>query len=210
MPEDDLKGNRGTLIRFIQANMCLISLSLLLNKTSGLQSPSSALLIGHQSSPRWGLNFNIYPINNKSLAKAQGGCRRGCTRKALDPTMIVLKWHWHLPLLVSSHPFGYETITLQPASGHPGEDETFSRLTLKNEWTHLVFVRGFGVAILKAAPIRLPAVLGVRRCNNCPLEKRKRKEKGLFILLVLHRIHHTLWKRKCDQKEHFRVRKGLL
>lgn len=145
-------------------------LSLFLNNTSGLQSPSSALLIGHQSSQSWGLNFDVYHINSKSLAKARGGWQRG-TKKALDPIMIVVKWYWYLSLLVSSHPAGSETVKSQPASGHPGEDETFSRLTLKNDWARSLFAHGFGA--------NSSACCG--RCEafqQLPLGKMKKRRKG--------------------------------
>lgn len=48
---------------------------------------------------------------------------------------------------------------------------------MRNEWAHSVFARGFGLTLLKAGPIHLPAVVGVRCCNNWPLEKRKREER---------------------------------
>lgn len=48
---------------------------------------------------------------------------------------------------------------------------------MRNDWIHLVFARGFGLTLLKADTIHLPAVDDVRCCNNCPLEKKK-KEKG--------------------------------
>lgn len=77
-----------------------------------------------------------------------------------------------LSLLVSSYPAGSETIKTQSASGHPEEDETFP--TVKNDWACSVFARGFGLTLFKAAPIRLPAVVGVRRCNNGGKKKKRR------------------------------------
>lgn len=92
--------------------------------------------------------------------------------------MIVLEWYhffifiFFLSLLVSSHPAGSETIKAQSASGHPEEDETFP--TVKNDWACSVFGRGFGLTLFKAAPIRQPAVVGVRRCNNGGKKKKRR------------------------------------
>lgn len=64
---------------------------------------------------------------------------------------------------------------------------------MRNDWVHLVFARGFGLTLLKAGTIHLPAVDDVRCCNNCPLEK-KEKRKGLltesqFILTKGKSIH---------------------
>lgn len=44
---------------------------------------------------------------------------------------------------------------------------------MRNDWVRLVFALGFGLTLLKASTIHLPAVDDVRCCNNCPLEKRK-------------------------------------
>lgn len=117
MPEDDIKGDSSSLIRFIRANMCHISLSsLFLNNTSGLQSPSLALLIGQQSCQSWGLNFDVYHTNSKSLAKARRGWQKDWMKKASDPTMIVLEWYnfiylfiyfylcWFHPILLALKP----------------------------------------------------------------------------------------------------------
>lgn len=64
---------------------------------------------------------------------------------------------------------------------------------MRNEWAHSVFVRGFGLTLLKAGPIPLPAVVGVWCCNNWPLEKKEMRRKALlkesqFILMELHNV----------------------
>lgn len=94
--------------------------------------------------------------------------------------MIALKWHWYLSPLVSSRSAGSETIKPQPATGRPGEDETFLKLTMKNDCAHSVFACGSGPTLLKAGPIHLPVAAAVRCCDlqQLPLFFKKREEKG--------------------------------
>lgn len=47
---------------------------------------------------------------------------------------------------------------------------------MRNEWVRLLFACGFGPTLLKAGTIHLPAVDNVRCCNNCPLEKKKKRK----------------------------------
>lgn len=70
-----------------------------------------------------------------------------------------------------------------------------------------MFAHGFGLTLLKAAPIHLPAVVGVRRCYNCPLGKRKKRRKGSIHPTGITQVSpHFIRKRKCDQMGRARVK----
>lgn len=189
MPEDDIKGDSSSLIWFIWANMHHISLSCypyfwIIHLAFSHNHWHYWLAIGARKS--WGLNFDVYHINSISLAKARWGLQGG-TKKAPDPILIVLKWYWYLSLLVSSHPAGSETVKSRPASGHPGEDETFSRLTLKNDWARFVFAHGFGA--------NSSACCGLWEAfQQLPLGKKRRK--GSIHPTGITQVFPTLYKKE--------------